>query len=241
MTAILLDRPEAVKLSENALLLILRNANPGIPDFDTQEIRAATAADDNPTLERVAQSVGHQIEEDPFEQDKVAADPGRVGYDPQAQPSLSRHCRKRHPDPLQQLSDREFRNGWCKNASVELGNIQQRIEQLVHRPGGNIDLLDEAGLFGWIILVVQLRDEQVQGMERLSEVMACRRKKARLGEVRRLQVLIELPELRRRSVDVGSQSAQLVAVDDFNALREIACSDLIEPGSDLGDRANQRP
>src|SRR5215467_8799318 len=229
MTAVLFGRRKSVKLSEDIFLLILRNANSGVPHFDAQEVRPAPTADHHATLGRVAQSVGDQIEQDPFEQDEIGTDPSVIGYDPQPQLFLSRRRRKCRPDSLQQLIDWEFRDGRCKDAGVELGNVQERIEQIVHRSRGNVDLLDETYFFCLILLAAQLRDEQVQGMEWLPEIMACRCKKARLGEVRRLQLLIEMSELLRHSVDVGSQSAQLIAIDNFNALREFARRDLIEP------------
>ena len=128
-----------------------------------------------------------------------------------------------------------------EHAGVELGNIQERIEQLVHRADRGIDLLDETRLLGLIGLAAQLRDEQVQGMQRLPQIVARRRQKARLGEVGGLKLLIEMPELFGHPVDVGRQGAQLVPIDDINALRKIAGRDLIEPRPDLGDRSDQRP
>src|SRR5262249_46219240 len=128
MPAVPFGRRNAVKFSEDVFLLILRNANSGVPDFDAQEIRLAPAADHDATLDRVAQSVGDQIEQDPFEQDEIGTDPSVIGYDPQPQRFLSRRRGKCHPDSLQQLIDWEFRDGWCKDTGIELGYVQERIE-----------------------------------------------------------------------------------------------------------------
>ena len=75
---------------------------------------------------------------------------------------------------------------------VTLSSTLRQLNQF----GYNIDLLDETRLFGRIILRMKLCDEQVQGMEGLPQIMACCRQKARLGEVCRLQLLIEVPQFR---------------------------------------------
>ena len=55
------------------------------------------------------------------------------------------------------------------------------------------------------------------------------------------KLLIEPPELLAHPVDVGRQRAQLVAIDDMDALREVAGRNLVEPSFDLLDRPDQRP
>ena len=72
----------------------------------------------------VAHGVGDQIEQDAFEQDEVAADPGATRYDPQPQTVFARRGRERRLDPFEQMIDREFRDAGSEHASVELGDIQ---------------------------------------------------------------------------------------------------------------------
>ena len=55
------------------------------------------------------------------------------------------------------------------------------------------------------------------------------------------KLLVEAPELLAHPVDVGRQRAQLVAIDDMDALGEVAGRDLVEPRFDLLDRPDQRP
>ena len=55
------------------------------------------------------------------------------------------------------------------------------------------------------------------------------------------ELLIQSPELVAHPVDVGRQRAELVAIDDMHAVREVASRDLVEPCLDLLDRPDQRP
>src|SRR5258708_26515515 len=64
------------KLAKDILLLILRNAGTAIPYFDTQHLTAPTTSDDDPAPQRIAHSIGYQIEQYAFEQHGVAPHPG---------------------------------------------------------------------------------------------------------------------------------------------------------------------
>src|SRR2546425_2761927 len=81
-TAVFFGRGELINLAENVLPLILGDADPAVPDFDAQEAGAAAAADHDAAMDSVAHRVRHQIEEDPFEQNEIAANPGTVRDDP---------------------------------------------------------------------------------------------------------------------------------------------------------------
>ena len=96
---------------------------------------------------------------------------------------------------LQQMRDREFREVGREDARVELGRIQQGIEQLVHGGDGCIDPLDEPASFARAGVGAQLGDEQAKGVQRLAQIMAGSREKARLGEIGEFELARALLDL----------------------------------------------
>src|SRR5205085_11275833 len=76
---------EAIELAEYLLVLILWNPAAGVPHLDSHRLAAVAAANNQATVRGVAHRIGHQVEQDAFEQDKVAAHPGIARDDSQRQ------------------------------------------------------------------------------------------------------------------------------------------------------------
>src|SRR4249920_1256162 len=66
---------QLVELFEYAMALILRNAGAGIANIDAQLRSAEPATHHYTAVRRVAHRVAHQIEQDAFKQDWIAAHP----------------------------------------------------------------------------------------------------------------------------------------------------------------------
>src|SRR5215813_7527927 len=81
---------QLVELAEYALALILRNAGAGIANIDAQLRGAAAATHHDTAARRVAHRVAHQIEQDAFKQDRIAAPPRAAWPDAQAKTLLVR-------------------------------------------------------------------------------------------------------------------------------------------------------
>ena len=65
---------------------------------------------------------------------------------------------------FEQMRDRKVGDGGCQHQGVELGNVQQIVEQLVHGGNRRVDLLEDSAPFGGRHGPVQSADEQTQGM-----------------------------------------------------------------------------
>src|SRR5215472_7260884 len=74
---------KAIELTEDVLLLVLRNPRSGVPNLDTQVDTPLAATDDHAATAGVAYGIRNQIENDALQQDEVAAYPGAVGNDSQ--------------------------------------------------------------------------------------------------------------------------------------------------------------
>src|ERR1700686_3648483 len=131
--AIPFGRRKLIELAKNAAALIFRDADAAVPHLDAERVAAATATDHDASADGVANRVGYQIEENAFEEDEIAADEGSARNRPQPQALFSCRRRECHFDTLEQVVNRELRNAGRDYAGVELGNIQERTEQLVHR------------------------------------------------------------------------------------------------------------
>ena len=71
------------------------------------------------------------------------------------------------------------------------------------------------------------------GVERRAQLVAHAGEELRLVLASRFNLLIEPPQFLAHPIDVSRQRTQLVAIDDMDALREIAGRNLVEPGFDL--------
>src|SRR6516164_3064932 len=150
---------EAIELAEDALLLILRNPRSGIPNLDTQVDTPLAATDDHAATAGVAYGIRNQIENDALQQDEVAAYPGAAGNDPQRQPFFPRGSCEGRIDSVEQFRNRKFSYARSEHAGVELGDVQERVEQLVHCGKCRIDASDNPPALIGAHLTVQLRHE----------------------------------------------------------------------------------
>src|SRR5262245_37876211 len=71
---------QPVEFAEDIPSLVLRNSRTAIPDFDADLLAAVPTSDHHAARGRVTHRIGHQVQDDPFEQDRIAADPGAARY-----------------------------------------------------------------------------------------------------------------------------------------------------------------
>jgi hypothetical protein len=83
-----------IELVEYALAFRRRYAYAGIADVDRKRGSAAAHAEDGTAALGISNSVRHQIEQDPLEQQRIAVDPGMGRNDTQAQTPNGRCFRK---------------------------------------------------------------------------------------------------------------------------------------------------
>src|SRR5262249_25866849 len=93
---------DPIELAEDIPALVFGNPRPGIPNLEAQLLAAPAAGDNNASLRGVAYRVGHQVEEDSLQKDKVAPQPGVAWQNSKRQVLLARGLRKRRFDSLQQ-------------------------------------------------------------------------------------------------------------------------------------------
>src|SRR6266436_7228435 len=167
-SAVMLLIAKPIELAEYHLALIIRNAWPRIPDFDAQISAAFATADQNASAGNVPHRVGHQIEKDLLQKHEVTAHPRVIWNDAKVQSGLLCGPGEGRLDPIEQLGHRKFGNARRQRAGIKPGNIEQRLEQLVHHSDRSIDVLDEPLPLGGGHCGAKLRDEQPQGMQRLS-------------------------------------------------------------------------
>src|SRR5262245_25856917 len=187
---------ELNELAEDILSVSLGNAGTAIPYLDTQHFTAAAASDDHSAMQRIAYGVGYQIEQDPLEQQSVAPHPRVTSHDAQTQALFPRRLLKCRLDFVQQTRNREVNDPGRKDPGIEPGNIQERIEHLLHFPHRCIDPLDRLCPFAGIERSTQLCNEQSQRMQWLPQIVARHGQKAgfcRVGELELMSTLYDLP------------------------------------------------
>ena len=135
---------------------------PEFPHLDAQLIATFAAADQHAAAARIAQRVLNQVENDLLQQDEVTAHPSVARQRPEREFFLPRSAGKSSLGMRQQLRDREHRDVDSGRAGIELGDIKQRAEQLVHRGERFFDAADNLTALAGAQLAMQLRDEEAQ-------------------------------------------------------------------------------
>ena len=123
--------------------MIHRNAGAGIANIDAQLCGAAAATHHDTAARRVAHCVAHQIEQDAFKQDRIAAHPRAAWHDAQAQALFVRRFGERRFDTVEQSLHGKLGRICLQDAGLKLGHVEQRLEQLVHRRHGRVDARDQ--------------------------------------------------------------------------------------------------
>ena len=116
---------ELVVFLEDTLLLLRRNAWPGIPDLD-RELRTALAAQDgNATGLRMADGVRDQVAQDPLDQQRVRLDDGLAWPADKCEPLGLRFLLVIAAEPRDKRRDRKGPSMNFDDSGIQPRNIQQ--------------------------------------------------------------------------------------------------------------------
>jgi hypothetical protein len=108
--------------------LILRNAGAGIANIDAQLRNAEPATHHDTAARRVAHCVAHQIEQDAFKQDRIAAHPRAAWHDAQAEALLVCQCGERRFDAVEQPLHGQIDRICLQDACLELGHVEEGLK-----------------------------------------------------------------------------------------------------------------
>ena len=140
-------------------------------------------SDHHAALPRVADRVRHQVHQRAAEHTLVGHDHRRRRHVAQRQALALRQRRKLGDQPAQQRAELHVRDLRRDDASIELGDVEQRAEQSVDRLERQLDVLDQTlGVLRQLGLG-QGGQEQPGGVERLQQIVRGRGEEAGLGEV----------------------------------------------------------
>ena len=140
------------------------DAHTGVPNLDTGLRPPPATADDDRALRSVADGIGDEVVQNPFQQDRVASNPD-VAFDYAQFQSLAFGLvrERRGANARAEASPRRIA-GWVPaRPASSFAMSKQRVEQVVHRADRLIDLGHETLAFLKVARFPQLRDEQVQG------------------------------------------------------------------------------
>ncbi len=122
----------ALELLKDFLELVRGDAHAGIPDLDGQALPTPAAAQKHASLGRVANGVGQQVAQDARQQLDIAAHERRARNEIKLQLFGTGNLAKLHGQILEQLADGERRDIRFDHAGIQLGNIDQCAEQVLH-------------------------------------------------------------------------------------------------------------
>ncbi len=116
---------------------------PVSPHLDTQCSCARSAADDDTAGKRIAHGVGNEIDDEPFEQDRIAHRPGRAVHDADFSPSRRAESENVVPMRMSRGEPRSPRR-WARSRRLPACHVEKRVEKVVHRSDRRTDPANEA-------------------------------------------------------------------------------------------------
>ncbi len=154
----------------------------------------APAAQQDAALLGVTQGVGKKILDDAAQHLGVAVDPQAGGDHVEIEAAIVRHDLEFGTQRPQDVGQRELAATRGECAGIELGDIEQRAQQLLGSLQGVVDVTNGSAVVGLIDLLSERRGEQPSGVQRLQQVVTGGGEEAGFGGVGILGGLLGLAQ-----------------------------------------------
>ena len=174
---------QPVELLEDLAALENGNADAGVINADLQRPAVAPATDQHASARSIFDGVGDQVLQQPPQQQTIGFHRQRAGHEGQLQ-SLGA-CDRGEFDfqRTHQIADLETCDRGRHGAGVEPRNIQESTEDFFDRLQRIVDVFDQPGILAAVLALDQARHIESRRVQRLQDVVARRRQKARLRDV----------------------------------------------------------
>ena len=169
--------PVGVQLNEfleDILEALLGNSRTRIPDLERQIASPAPPSDENAAPHRMANRIADEIEQNALQPDRVRADDRRGFSDSQRKMPFPRQRSERARNPREKIRHRKIDDLDGGAAKIELGHIQQGIEDALRSARGLLDAVKNGAHLRIERLLAQHLDPQADRLQRLAQVVACR-------------------------------------------------------------------
>ncbi len=175
-----------IELLEYPVAMFRRNADARIDDLDRNVCAAPPCADHDAAARRVAHRVSDEIANHPFEEGRVAVDGEPRGCAAQDEPLRRRLRLEFRDDAREERRQRDARAFGRKRAGLEPRQIEQLRELRLERIDGVLDVADQRPPGNVTRARRKGRRVQPERVQRLPQVVACRREQLALGAIGRL-------------------------------------------------------
>ena len=169
---------DLVELVKHMLAFGLGDADAAVDYFEHDMVAAAAAAHHHPAALGIAQGIAYQVAQDALEQHRIGAHIAGAMAHRQAQALFGRFGNEIMAQPRQHPFDRHVVDVRLDHAGVDLGDVEDFVEQLLQRLGRGVDAGHHVHRLGVAHLGGKRGGEQAQRMQRLAQVVAGRGKKA---------------------------------------------------------------
>ena len=138
-----LARFASLELLKDRVAPLLRDAGPGVPHFDDPAAAPRPSADQHPAAPRIAQGVGDQVLDDPSQEQRIGRHHPPRAEMPELQSPLGRALRLLPDQRGDERVDRKGLEVRRHHAGVELGEVEQRAQEVLERRQAPVRLIDE--------------------------------------------------------------------------------------------------
>ena len=196
-----LARLAPLELLKDRVAPLLRDARPGVPHLDGPAVGPRAPADQHATAPRVAEPVGDEVLNHAPQEQRVGPHHAPDAEMPELQAAPGRGLRLLLDQRGDEIVDRERLQVRRHHAGVELGEIEQRAQQVLERRQAAVRLIDEARGLPSDIEARQRREREPRGVQRLEKVVADRGEDGRFQQVGRIGLLLRPRQVLVRPLD----------------------------------------
>jgi hypothetical protein len=172
LRAVALGIVDLEELLEDAGLLFRGDAEAGVDDHDPNPSAAGAGGDEHAARLGVLERVRDQVAEDALEQDRIGFDPGAARPKSQAQPPRFGLGQESIRERLEEPRNREGEAGRLDHLGIEARDVEQAVEEVLHRLHRAVDVVGHLAARGLGLAVAQAVDQETDGMQRLAQVVA---------------------------------------------------------------------
>src|SRR5882757_1661400 len=186
---------ELVELVEHLVVPVGGNALAGIPHFDANLVAFTPNTQHDSTRIRVSHCVGEQIANQTGEQRRIALHEQRRLHYLEGQALLTGDGTVLEANLVEDGGERDSCYVRLDHPRVESRDVQEGVEQFLHRINRPADVADDLTLACRQRRLLERLDEQAERMQGLAQIVAGSGEESRLGNVRILRGVLLLTQL----------------------------------------------
>src|SRR5580704_12787427 len=163
--------------------LVFGDTDATVPDFNANIVAGSPASKQNSSPVGVSDRIRQQVADHLREHASVAADDELGADDAKPEPSVLHKDAEVSSERLEDFVQRKLAHGWSQVSGFQPVHVEQAGEDAGHGVQRLPDSSDKFACLAASVVRFKRCLQEFQGLQRLSQIMACSGQKARFGAI----------------------------------------------------------